>query len=54
MVHECIEDVAILASALQAEHDFVSSLLKTAERMTTQMERRGWIPPAGRRRTDAE
>lgn len=54
MVHEYIEDVAILASALQAGHDFVSTLLKTAERMTTQMERRGWIPSARRRQPGAE
>jgi hypothetical protein len=39
MVHEYIEDLAILSSALQAGHDFVPVLMDTAKRLTTQIEK---------------
>jgi hypothetical protein len=42
MVHEYIEDPAVLASALQSGHDFVPELLATAERMLAELKRRGW------------
>lgn len=50
MVHEYIEDTAILASALQAGHDLVSTLLSAADTMTSEMQSRGWIPPMRQRR----
>jgi len=42
MVHEYIEDVEILFSALQAGHDFVSELMVTTENMVLEIERRDW------------
>lgn len=42
MVHEYIEDPAILASALQAGHDFVPQLIGAAEVMTGEIFKRGW------------
>ena len=42
MVHEYIEDPAILASALQSGHDFVPMLIQAAESMLADIERRGW------------
>lgn len=43
MIHEYIEDMTILADALQAGHDFVPVLLRAAQSMTAQMESRGWV-----------
>lgn len=42
MVHEYVEDPVILSSALQAGHDFVPALIATANKMTSEIERRGW------------
>lgn len=42
MVHEYIEDMAILASALQAGHASVATLLRAADMMATQLELRSW------------
>jgi hypothetical protein len=42
MVHEYIEDPAILASALQSGHEFVPVLLQAAKSMQADIERRGW------------
>jgi uncharacterized protein YutE (UPF0331/DUF86 family) len=42
MVHEYIEDRAILANALQAGHSFVPILTATAEAMMTEICKRGW------------
>lgn len=42
MVHEYMEDVALLADALQSGHDFVQTLLRTANAMTGQLASRGW------------
>jgi hypothetical protein len=39
MVHEYIEDLAILTSALQAGHAYVSVLIDTAKRLTTQIDK---------------
>ena len=39
MVHEYIEDLAILSSALEAGHDFVPVLMDTAKRLTAQIEK---------------
>ncbi len=40
MVHEYIEDPAILMSALNTGHAFVPSLLKVAERLIEEVDRR--------------
>jgi len=43
MVHEYVEDPAVLTSALQTGHAFVPALVETANRMSAEIERRGWI-----------
>lgn len=45
MVHEYIEDAAILANALAVGHDFVPRLVGAAEAMVAEVRRRGWITP---------
>ena len=42
MVHEYIEDLAILSTALQSGHEFVSELIEAANKMCAEVERRGW------------
>lgn len=42
MVHEYVEDPAILSSALQTGHDFVPTLIVAANKMIAEIERRGW------------
>lgn len=42
MVHEYIEDPAMLADALQAGHEFVPQLVVATEAMTAELDRRGW------------
>jgi len=42
MVHEYVEDPVILISALQTGHDFVPTLIITANKMIAEIERRGW------------
>lgn len=42
MVHEYVEDPAILSSALQTGHDFVPTLIAAANKMIAEIERRGW------------
>jgi len=42
MVHEYIEDVDVLFSALQAGHGFVSELVASTESMVAEIERRDW------------
>lgn len=39
MVHEYIEDVAVLANALQTGHAFVPMLLDTAQRLSSQINK---------------
>ncbi len=43
MVHEYIEDLDILVSALQAGHQFVPSLEHAANKMLLEIEQRGWL-----------
>ena len=43
MVHEYVEDPAVLVSALQSGHAFVPALIGTADKMSAEMERRGWL-----------
>ncbi|MHB8760032.1 MAG: hypothetical protein ACYC5S_07910 [Thiobacillus sp.] len=42
MVHEYVEDPAVLASALQAGHGFVRMLVDAAGALMAEVERRGW------------
>jgi hypothetical protein len=42
MVHEYVEDPAILSSALQTGHDFTLALIAAADKMIAEIERRGW------------
>lgn len=43
MVHEYVEDLAVLASALQTGHGFVPTRIGTANRLMAEIERRGWL-----------
>lgn len=43
MVHEYIEDLTLLASALQSGHEGVSMLENAANKLMAEVERRGWI-----------
>ena len=45
MVHEYIEDPAILADALQSGHDFVPFLTAAVEAMVAEVCKRGWNEP---------
>lgn len=42
MIHEYVEDPTLLASALQAGHDFVPTLIGTANGLIAEIGRRGW------------
>lgn len=42
MVHEYVEDPAVLVGALQAGHDFTPALIDAADRMFAEAARRGW------------
>lgn len=42
MIHEYVEDPAILCSALQTGHVFVPTLIVAANKMIAEIERRGW------------
>lgn len=42
MVHEYVEDPAILASALQSGHAFVPALIATTDKMINEIEQRSW------------
>ena len=43
MVHEYVEDLTVLASALQTGHGFVPTLIGAANRLMAEIERRGWL-----------
>jgi len=43
MVHEYVEDVAILTSALQSGHAFVATLVMAGEKMRAEIARKGWL-----------
>ena len=43
MVHEYIEDLTLLASALQSGHEFVPILTRAANNLLADIERRGWL-----------
>lgn len=42
MVHEYVEDLTVLASALKSGHDFVPVLARTADNLIAEIERRNW------------
>ncbi|MDO8437140.1 MAG: hypothetical protein Q7S69_03110 [Nitrosomonadaceae bacterium] len=42
MIHEYVEDPAILINALQSGHVFVPTLIAGADRMIAEIELRGW------------
>jgi hypothetical protein len=42
MVHEYVEDPAVLSSALRSGHGYVPDLIATANKMIAEIERRGW------------
>jgi hypothetical protein len=42
MVHEYVEDLVVLTSALQTGHGFVPVLVATANKMIAEVESRGW------------
>ena len=43
MIHEYIEDPAILASALQAGHERVPMLVTASAALVAEIEKRGWL-----------
>jgi len=43
MVHEYIEDFAVLVNALQIGYSYVPNLVITANNMLAEIEQRGWI-----------
>jgi hypothetical protein len=43
MVHEYVEDAALLVNALQRSHEFVPVLIEVAEQMMGEVQRRGWL-----------
>jgi hypothetical protein len=42
MVHEYVEDLAVLTSALQTGHTFVPTLIAVANKLMAEIDRRGW------------
>jgi len=42
MIHEYVEDLVVLTSALQTGHAFVPALIVTADQMIAEIERRDW------------
>jgi uncharacterized protein with HEPN domain len=48
MVHEYVEDPAVLWDALQAGRRYVPALADTAQALVAEVTRRGWDrPPSG-------
>lgn len=44
MIHEYIEDLDILANALNKAHQHVATLTQDAERILADLDARDWIP----------
>ena len=42
MVHEYVEDMSVLASALQTGHTFVPALIEAVNKLLAEIDRRGW------------
>lgn len=45
MIHEYIEDPAVLTAALQTGHSYVKELTNTAEKMLLELKNRDWLNP---------
>lgn len=43
MVHEYMEDMSVLADALQSGHDFVPMLSHAANTMSQELDKRSWL-----------
>lgn len=43
MVHEYVEDLVVLVSALQSGHGFVPILTAAADKMIAEIQQRGWV-----------
>ncbi|MEQ1556895.1 MAG: hypothetical protein ABL915_08880 [Gallionella sp.] len=43
MVHEYVEDTAILENALRSGHQFVAELIAAGEKMTAEITRHDWL-----------
>lgn len=43
MIHEYVEDMEVLASALQTGHTFVPALIAVADKMIAEIEKHGWL-----------
>lgn len=42
MIHEYVEDLTVLASALQTGHSYVAALIAAANKLIAEIDRRGW------------
>jgi len=49
MIHEYIEDPAILASALQSGHELVPMLTGASTALHAELQKRGWLPDSAPR-----
>jgi uncharacterized protein with HEPN domain len=47
MVHEYVEDLAMLASALESGHTYTRTLLDVAATMLGEIDKRGWMEAQG-------
>ena len=47
MVHEYVEDLALLVGALQSAHLFVETMTDTANKLLSELEKRGWLENSG-------
>lgn len=45
MIHEYVEDLTVLTSALQTGHTFVPTLIAAADKLIAETEKRGWNNP---------
>ena len=43
MVHDYIEDMEILSSAIQTAHVFVSTLIDVSKKLQDELQKRGWV-----------
>lgn len=42
MVHEYVDDLTVLTSALQTGHAFVHALIEVGNKLMAEIDRRGW------------
>ena len=43
MVHDYMEDLNILTSAIQTAHEFVATLTNTTQKLHAEIQKRGWV-----------